>query len=77
MNIANFLSRTAQVDPARPAVFLGDRCLYDYATLAHRAACIAGSLTGPQGLVEGERVAVFIRTFRSTSKSCTPSGGRG
>jgi len=60
MNIAQLLARSASVFPTRPAVFLGDRCLFDYRTLAGRAARIAGYLRGTLALKQGERVAVFM-----------------
>jgi len=60
MNIAELLDRTARIFPERPAVFAGDRCLYDYRTFRDRAARIAGHLRGPGGLAEGDRVAVFM-----------------
>ena len=60
MNVAQWLARSASVFPARPAVFLGERCLFDYRTLAGRAAAIAGYLRGTLGLAPGERVAVYL-----------------
>lgn len=60
MNVAQFLVRTARIHPERPAVFSGERCLFDYRSLASRAARIAGHLRGPLGLAEGDRVAVFM-----------------
>jgi len=59
MNIAQLLERTARVFPERPAVFAGERCLYNYCTFRDRAARIAGYLRGV-GLAEGDRVAVFM-----------------
>lgn len=44
----------------RPAVFLGEHCLFDYRTLAARAASIGGFLRDELGLAAGERVAVFM-----------------
>jgi long-chain acyl-CoA synthetase len=60
VNIAQLLVRSATVFPTRPAVFLGDRCLIDYRTLAGRAACIAGYLRDTLGVAPGERIAVFM-----------------
>jgi len=60
MNIAQLLARSASVFPHRPAVQLGDRLLFDYRTLAARAACIAGYLRNTLRLAEGERVAIFM-----------------
>ncbi|MDP3244592.1 MAG: hypothetical protein Q8M83_02945 [bacterium] len=42
MNIAQLLARSASVFPHHPAIQLGDRLLFDYRTLAARAASIAG-----------------------------------
>lgn len=60
MNIAHLLARSATVFPAQPALFLGERCLFDYRTLAARAACIAGHLRDTLKLAPGERVALFM-----------------
>ena len=60
MNIAQILLRSATVYPNRPAVFLGERCLFDYRTLAARAASIGGYLRDTLGLAPGERVAAFM-----------------
>ena len=60
MNMAQLLARSAIVFPARPAVCVGEHCLFDYRTLAGRAACIAGYLRDTLGLAPGDRVAVFM-----------------
>ncbi len=60
MNIAQLLLRSATVYPNRPAVFLGERSLFDYRTLAARAASIGGYLRNTLGLAPGERVAAFM-----------------
>ena len=60
MNIAQLLVRSATVFPTRPAIHLGERCLFDYRTLAGRAACIAGWLRDTLGLMPGDRVAAFM-----------------
>ncbi len=60
MNLALLLERSARVFPHRPAVFLGARCLSDYAALAARAARVAGALRRELGLAAGERVALFM-----------------
>lgn len=60
MNIANFLARTAHVVPDRPAIFHGAHCVHDYRSFRERAARIAGALTNHDGLVAGDRVAVFM-----------------
>lgn len=60
MNIAQLLVRSATVFAERPAVFLGEHCLFDYRTLAARAASIGGFLRDELGLAAGERIAVFM-----------------
>ena len=61
MNLAQFLARSARAFPDRPAVFLGERLLYDYRTLALRTGAIAGYLRNECKLVPGDRVALFMR----------------
>lgn len=63
MNIAHWLARSASIHPQRPALFLGSECLYDYQTLAARAARIGGWLRQELGLAPGERVALFMRNI--------------
>ena len=53
MNIAQLLVRSATVYPTKPAVFIGERCLFDYRTLAARAACVGGYLRDTLGLAPG------------------------
>lgn len=60
MNIAQLLVRSATVFPERPAVLLGEHCLFNYRALAGRVACIAGYLRETLGLVPGKRVAIFM-----------------
>ncbi|MFN7043134.1 MAG: AMP-binding protein [Acidovorax temperans] len=60
MNLACALQRIALKDPARPALFHGEALLWDYGTLAERAACLASSLRA-RGLQPGDRVALFLR----------------
>jgi long-chain acyl-CoA synthetase len=60
MNLAQTLARIARSDPGRPAVFQGDRLLFDYGQLADRAARLAQALLSA-GLVPGERVVLFMR----------------
>jgi long-chain acyl-CoA synthetase len=59
-NIARLLVRSAERHPFRPALAHGPRIITDYATLARRVASIAGALRHHYGLVEGERVALFM-----------------
>ncbi len=60
MNLAQLLVRTATVHPSRLAIFVGDRCLYDYRALAARAASVAGYLRHSLSLAPGSRVAVYM-----------------
>jgi long-chain acyl-CoA synthetase len=60
MNLANTLRRIALADPARPALYEGDRLRHDYGALASRAARLAGALRA-QGLAAGDRVVLFMR----------------
>src|SRR5882672_962702 len=56
-NLASLLLRTARSWPRLPAVALGARVIHGYATLAERAARLAGALTA-RGLAPGDRVAL-------------------
>jgi len=60
MNIARLLARSATAFPTRPAVLRGTQTLFDYGTLAARAARIAGHLRDRLKLAPGERVALFM-----------------
>ena len=59
MNISIWLERQAQTHGARPALFLGADCIADYAGFHAQAAAAAGWLRG-QGVVPGDRVALFM-----------------
>jgi len=59
-NLAALLARTARCWPRLPAVALGARVLHDYATLANRAARLAGAFDAA-GLRPGERIALVSR----------------
>jgi long-chain acyl-CoA synthetase len=59
-NVAALLERTARCWPRLPAVALGARTLHDYASLARRAAGIAGALAAAR-LAPGDRVALVSR----------------
>ena len=59
MNIAEWLLRTAQRAPDRPALFLGKTCIADYAQFHRRAGQVAAWL-GAQGVASGDRVALFL-----------------
>jgi long-chain acyl-CoA synthetase len=60
MNLAQLLLRSARAAGERPAVFLGEELLYDYAGFARRAAGLAGALRERYGLQRGERVGLFM-----------------
>lgn len=60
MNIAQLLVRSATTFPTRPAILHGNRLLADYATLAGRAARLAGALRNTLKLEVGDRVALFM-----------------
>jgi long-chain acyl-CoA synthetase len=61
MNLAHLLARSARTFPERPAVFLRERLLHDYRTLALRAAAIARHLRNELKPVPGDRVVIFMR----------------
>ena len=61
MNLALWLHRAALAFPERPAVLLGDRLVWTYGEWSDRAARLAGGLRRQFGLLEGERVALFMR----------------
>ncbi|MFZ5964928.1 class I adenylate-forming enzyme family protein [Thalassococcus sp. BH17M4-6] len=60
MNIALWLQRRAQVDPARPALFLGTDCIADYGAFGAAADRLAGGLAA-HGIGPGDRVALFMQ----------------
>ena len=60
MNVAQLLLRTASVFPERTAIMQGERKVFNYRQLAHRAASIATYLKSDVGLVPGDRVALFM-----------------
>lgn len=60
MNVANYLAVNAQRFPDRPAVFLGDTSVHDYAGLAGAASRWAAHFSQHMGLAPGERVAIFL-----------------
>jgi long-chain acyl-CoA synthetase len=59
MNLAQGLLRQAQVNAARPALFLGHALLADYGQFHAEAMAVAGWL-GAQGVAPGDRVALFL-----------------
>ena len=60
MNLANWLVRTAAVNGGKPALFHGRKPVADYATFARQAACIGAALVA-QGVMPGDRVAIFLK----------------
>jgi long-chain acyl-CoA synthetase len=65
MNIALWLERAGKSLPARAAAALGERVVFDYGTLAGRAARLAGALRTRCKLNPGDRVAIV-------AKNCVP-----
>ncbi len=62
MNIAEYLYRTAQIQPAREALFLGHECVATYAEFAARAGRVATWLQA-RGVVAGMPVAIFMKNL--------------
>jgi len=60
MNLGNWLYRQAQLNPDRPALFLGRDLIASYGGFHDRAARVAGWLQG-QGVRPGDRVAIFMK----------------
>ncbi len=60
MNIGLWLARQAQVNAARPALFLGREMVTDYGEFHDRALRVAGWLVD-QGVNPGDRVAIFMK----------------
>ena len=60
MNLGHWLHRQAQVNPDRPAIFLGHQMVADYGMFHDRAARVAGWLIA-QGVQPGDRVAIFMK----------------
>ena len=60
MNLANWLWQGAEQFGARPALFLGEDLVADYAQFQARTARLAGWLQ-TQGLIAGARVAIFMK----------------
>ena len=60
MNLANLLLRNARRLPTATALVDHTAPYCDWATLAARAAALAGALTGRCGLAPGDRVGLFM-----------------
>jgi long-chain acyl-CoA synthetase len=61
VNLANLLSSSARSFPDRPAVSIGLKVLFDYATLGRRTAGLAASLRTKFGLKPGDRVVLAMK----------------
>jgi long-chain acyl-CoA synthetase len=61
MNLAWWLARAGKSDPSRPAIGHDTQVLHDYASLARRAATLAGALQTRLGLRPGDRVAIAAK----------------
>jgi len=60
MNIGQWLERRATLSPDRPALYLGRQRVADYRAFHDRALQVAGWLAA-QGIVPGDRVAIFMK----------------
>ena len=60
MNVANYLAVNARRFPSRTAVYHGDIPVHSYVSLARKAQRWAEFLYDAQGLVPGDRVALFL-----------------
>ena len=60
MNLNQLLVRAARSFPDRIAISHGTADYCDYATLARRAAGLAGAMRGPLGLSENDRIGLFM-----------------
>ena len=61
MNLAEWLVRSAQLDPDAPALFSGHEQVATYGEFAARAAGFAGALGGKLGIEPGDRIAIFAK----------------
>lgn len=60
MNLANWLVKSAKLNPDKPALFNGTTCCASYAEFANRAAAIGAYLQAEFGVDKGDRVALFM-----------------
>ncbi len=60
MNLANWLKRSAQMTPDRPALFLGRDCVASYGDFWRDACAVAGWLRAGR-IKAGDRVALFMK----------------
>jgi len=61
MNPAEWLQRTARLNPDDPALLQGTTCVASYAEFNRRAASIASYLQSEWGVGQGDRVAIFMK----------------
>jgi len=61
MNPAEWLFRTARLDPEAPALFQGETCIATYRDFNDRAASIGAHLRAAHGVQKGDRVAIFMK----------------
>jgi long-chain acyl-CoA synthetase len=61
VNLAAWLARAGRYQGDNPALGYGADVVRDYATMAHRAACLAGALRDRFGLAAGDRVALTMK----------------
>jgi len=60
MNLAIWLERTARLCPRSEALFVGTRCVADYAGFHATVRAIAGGLCHGHGVLPGDRIALFL-----------------
>lgn len=60
MNVANWLSSSARRSPAKAALLRGTEIVATYDEFAKRAVHLGQALAGRYGVVEGDRVALFM-----------------
>ncbi len=61
MNIANWLHRTARSSPTAPALLSGAELHADYGLFHQRVGALAGHLQNALGIVEGDRIALYMK----------------
>ena len=60
VNLATWLQRASRADPGKVAIYSGARPWATFGELARRAAGVAGTLRGREGLAPGDRVAICM-----------------
>ncbi|SEO74251.1 AMP-binding protein [Aquisalimonas asiatica] len=61
MNLASLLERAGRTFPTQPAIAHGERILHDYGSFSRRCAALAGALRSQAELVQGDRIALFMK----------------